>query len=95
MGGSAPATSYKEGYWGEIGAISLILPQFHTEILARRGVSRIFRRFGGGVIGTPVFFASTTAVVTLRARCASAAHPLRIHCASNHFEGLKPLYYYH
>jgi hypothetical protein len=52
---------YKEGYWGEIGAISLILPQFHAQILAGggggRGVSRIFGRlFGGGVIGTPVFF---------------------------------------
>jgi hypothetical protein len=27
-------SSYKEGYWGKIGAISLILPQFHAEILA-------------------------------------------------------------
>ena len=30
-------SSYKEGYWGEIGAISLILPQFHAEILAGGG----------------------------------------------------------
>ena len=27
-------SSYKEGYWGEIGAISSISPQFHAEILA-------------------------------------------------------------
>ena len=46
-------------------------------------------RFWGGVIGTPVFFASTTAVVMLRVHCASDAHPLRIHCTSNHFGGVK------
>jgi hypothetical protein len=60
------------------------------------GVSRIFGQFMGGVIGTPVFFcfnhSSRNAARPLCIRCASTAHPLRIHCASNHFEGVKPLY---
>jgi hypothetical protein len=80
-------SSYKEGYWGEIGAISLILPQFHAEILAGGcgGASaESSGDFGAASLAHLSFFASTTAVVMLRARCASAAHPLRIHCASNH-----------
>ena len=46
------------------------------------GVSRIFGRFWGGVIGTPVFFcfnhSSRNASRPLCIRCASTAHPLRI-----------------
>ena len=46
------------------------------------GVSRIFGRFWGGVIGTPVFFcfnhSSRNAARLLCIRCASTAHPLRI-----------------
>jgi energy-converting hydrogenase Eha subunit E len=40
------------------------------------GVSRIFGDFGPASLAHLSFFASTTAVVMLRARCASAAHPL-------------------
>jgi hypothetical protein len=72
-------SSYKEGYWGEIGAISLILPQFHAEILAGGGggVGRQqnLRRFWAGVIGTPVFFCFNHS-------CCNAARPLCIRCAS-------------
>jgi hypothetical protein len=45
-------------------------------------VSRIFGRFWGGVIGTPVFFcfnhSSHNAARPLCIRCTSTAHPLRI-----------------
>ena len=76
---------YKEGYWGEIGAISLILPQFHAEILAGGGSvgrQQNLRRFWACVIGTPVFFcfnhSCCNAARPLRIRCASTAHLLRI-----------------
>jgi hypothetical protein len=50
------------------------------------GVSRIFGRFWGAVIGTPVFFcfnhSSCNAARPLCMRCACAAHALRICCAA-------------
>ena len=73
--------------------LSLILPQFHAEILAGGGggAYRIFGRFWGGVIGTLVFFcfnhSSRNAARLLCIRCASTAHPLRI----QPFRGVKPL----
>jgi hypothetical protein len=62
-------------------------------------ISGILGRFWCAVIGTPIFFCfnhrSRNAVhpTALGIRCASAAHPLRIRCASaaTIFEGLKPL----
>jgi hypothetical protein len=37
---SHSSSSYKEGYWGKIGAISSISPQFHAEILEVEVVGR-------------------------------------------------------
>jgi hypothetical protein len=85
-------SSYEEGYWGEIGAISLISPQFHTEFSQRGGgwaSVGFWGDFGAPSLAHLSFFASTTGVVTLRIqlRCTSAAHPLRIRC--QHFRGVK------
>jgi hypothetical protein len=75
-------SSYKEGYWGKIGAISLILPQFHAEILAGGGGGASAESsgdFGAASLAHLYFFASTTASSCNAAR---PLQPLRIHCAS-------------
>ena len=41
----AHTSSYEDGYWGEIGAIYSISPQFHTEF-SQRGVVGHQRDFG-------------------------------------------------
>jgi hypothetical protein len=76
----------------------LISPQFHTEFSQRGGggaSAGFWGDFGAPSLAHLSFFASTTGVVTLRIqlRCASAAHPLRIRCATaaTIFEELKPL----
>jgi hypothetical protein len=64
--------SYKEGYWGKIGAIYSISPQFHAEFSQVEVVGHqqdFFGNFGAASLAHLSFFASTTA---------APVHPLRI-----------------
>ncbi len=77
-------SSYKEGYWGEIGVIYSISPQSRRILAAWRwwGISRILGRFWCAVIGTPIFFC-------FNHRSCNAAHPTALRIRCHHFRGVK------
>ena len=67
----------------KLGRFTWFHPNFTQN--SRGGTNGIFGRFWAASLAHLSFFASTKAVVTLHARCASTAHPTIL-------EGLKPLY---